>query len=959
MNPFNKASPLFFFIPLLMKTLTHYYSSLFLSLFAPCFTSAAMPLREPSSSRPSVEVYESKEEPQASREISFDRPPVERKEDPQLSNIKNRPIRNSKIPLNLERQQEEASKLVEMISDGMGGASPLSVSYGVHELQKMDTLLLPNPWPLVEKLVRALEKHDSVENRLLVAKAARPLVDNTYSLNQKDRYPVEEESKDSITEIMDKLKDLVEESSDPLAYQLSFEIQRMRGAIGILSSGRSTGNKVKSIVSGTVKALITDGVGKTLAENVKKGKKKTSDYRQGNWYKEICDLKLLKEKASSKEEYLVTLEEEMLKCIQDKDWQIFYAVIELLQHVIENENGDSAITAFNKLKELASKVNSSKWHFKTAIIKSMVLLSEYGDKATSDQAHSFLEKFEATKEQEQKEVLAFLNSKDQILKMYEKQKRYILLDRISKALDTNDQDLPSQFNSLIADHKNLLQEEIGRLECQKRDCTSSASSSEEKEQENDKLVSLDQEIKKLQEWQRILEFEEHSLLPKEIRNFLHDRKEQLEEKLLPKSIREKQKEKLDRLEPSMKREINKIKQYSNNFCNYLKMLSFWEELFDKEEKKGLYMEPGWKRSENSSTEATSLQQRIEEFLINKEEKVFGLLSERGGSGKSVFAQMLEKEIWKKQIWIPIYIPLVVLEDVKKPIEEFILREIKVDLSKLYDLQQEQVLFILDGYDELPVEKRVNLYQKNNLQQWTNSKIIITSRAYAIPRSQYQQIFSPQPQEGRYYSTAYIAPFSEKSAKEYLRIFSQRYPDKMSVEWILKQYNGLAKLPIFLRFAAYEFSEAAEKKEEDELFDSTALLKGFMKSWFKQEYHKKLADTQRVFGNDAAAAEIYDAYARVLTEEMNKDGKKSFQHTIIHSLPKFPIKLHRRKQAAAPPSYWNKVFPESKDWNSVVQNRLVFRALPLQRVRDSENLFRFWHESVLNFFVSEEAEESIN
>ena len=413
---------------------------------------------------------------------------------------------------------------------------------------------------------------------------------------------------------------------------------------------------------------------------------------------------------------------------------------------------------------------------------------------------------------------------------------------------------------------------------------------------------------------------------------------------------------------SLDREITKIKQYSDKYWNYLMGLSFWEELFDKGAKKGLYMRPGWKRSEDSPTEATSLRQRIEEFLAKKEEKVFALLSERGGSGKSVFAQMLEKEMWRKQIWIPIYIPLVGLGDVNKSIEAFILREMNVDPSKLFDLQQEQVLFILDGYDELPVEKRINLYQKNKLYQWTNSKTIITSRAQAIPRSQYQQIFSPQPREGGYYDKAYLAPFSEKQAYEYLHRFVEYYPDRMC--WSEHRYideinriplltfrnpDGLAKLPIFLRLIAEALPEAIDRSDRENIeFVSSTLFEEFTKKWFKREYHKELADTEQVFSSEADAAEKYDIYAMILASKMDSDNIQQFQHTIVHT-PQFPVKRRRRKKAAAPLSYWNKVFSEHDGWNRA-QNKLAFRALPLQRVRGIEDMFRFWHSLMLAFFV---------
>lgn len=54
-----------------------------------------------------------------------------------------------------------------------------------------------------------------------------------------------------------------------------------------------------------------------------------------------------------------------------------------------------------------------------------------------------------------------------------------------------------------------------------------------------------------------------------------------------------------------------------------------------------------------------------------------------------------------------------------------------DLNEEYqDLKKYQnFLFFLDGYDELVTNSFINIFDKNNLTEWKNSRFFIITRSY--------------------------------------------------------------------------------------------------------------------------------------------------------------------------------------------------------------------------------------
>ena len=52
------------------------------------------------------------------------------------------------------------------------------------------------------------------------------------------------------------------------------------------------------------------------------------------------------------------------------------------------------------------------------------------------------------------------------------------------------------------------------------------------------------------------------------------------------------------------------------------------------------------------------------------------------------------------------------------------------------------------------------------------------------------------------------------------------------------------------------------------------------------------------------------------------------------------------------NYWNKLFENDASSNNEALKGFIFRAMPVCSVSNQENVYRFWHKDLQDFFVSE-------
>ncbi len=87
------------------------------------------------------------------------------------------------------------------------------------------------------------------------------------------------------------------------------------------------------------------------------------------------------------------------------------------------------------------------------------------------------------------------------------------------------------------------------------------------------------------------------------------------------------------------------------------------------------------------------------------------------------------------------------------------------------MRYEKILFILDGFDE--IDKMENIYDKNNLKEFPNSKVIITCREEYFDsinvKSNYYNIFSPNENKDLL-SHCYLREFNKEDKEKFFENF---------------------------------------------------------------------------------------------------------------------------------------------------------------------------------------------
>lgn len=261
-----------------------------------------------------------------------------------------------------------------------------------------------------------------------------------------------------------------------------------------------------------------------------------------------------------------------------------------------------------------------------------------------------------------------------------------------------------------------------------------------------------------------------------------------------------------------------------------------------------------------------LEPEIMKFLNDKDRKVL-LLSGGAGSGKTTFGKYLTYILWKDvkadQGRIPIFVPLGALSNpVTGAIDETLGGYGFTDAQIKQLKREHSFVFIFDGYDEMI--KHPNLYVENNLDQWKDSKVIISCRTNfsKITDSDKPRLFMPYSNgfpESRKFKELWVTPFSEKQIDDYLK----KYLAANESEWTFAQYkenilqiqglNALISTPFLLYLTAEVLPGIVEKHKDSRkrLDEKLEILRrdlydSFMETWFIRAEGKlmqahKLAD----------------------------------------------------------------------------------------------------------------------
>ncbi|MEM7496074.1 MAG: NACHT domain-containing protein, partial [Myxococcota bacterium] len=622
------------------------------------------------------------------------------------------PASNQELTQEMTTAQSGAAKWAKRIEENMG-TNPQKVLEALQQLQRIDASLAYNPQPLLERFVSALAKHEHLAIRLLVAQIARPFVDAAYLLNKYGDFAKKSDKKELVS-TTDNISKHVQrrQEQDPLAHRLDYEVQRMRAAIDALRSGKKFKKEALSGGKETVKTLVAavanpkKAVSK-VADLAKQGGKQTyykllREYRQ-EWYEEGLHVIALRAEALQSQKALWYALEKMHQYRQrGDDWQKFYAAIEVLAYVAWYSNNEQLVAAVFDGMQRPSEVESekeeptelpglldlttytfslrNKWRVQAKIAEEAALLLQHSDSDVRGKANQLLTEL---KKSEHKEVQVIVQNADSVA-----QAEKLLRQDWSQESDFNafhkklTQDFDSQFKQL----RHYMDEQFDQVHARLRRALTRRT------------------------------FQHHT---QDLADHMEDLKEQVNE------LRE----------PWM----DKIRGVSDAQWEKVQRNGFMQGI------EHLYVPPKAKLSPLSPADF-DLREETDKFL-DSDDKVFLVLSDQGGSGKSVFVQLLERLLWTdledgESEWVPVYIPLNTLKDPANLVEEVLKDERRIGLNKLDTLRKAKVLFILDGFDEIAKDKWVNVIAKNGLQNWRESKVIITSRDEELTFSDHAEYFSP-------------------------------------------------------------------------------------------------------------------------------------------------------------------------------------------------------------------------
>ena len=216
-----------------------------------------------------------------------------------------------------------------------------------------------------------------------------------------------------------------------------------------------------------------------------------------------------------------------------------------------------------------------------------------------------------------------------------------------------------------------------------------------------------------------------------------------------------------------------------------------------------YIAPNGQKIPGSDA-STPLQPWVETNFLNTNKRVL-LLQGMGGSGKSTFNRHLLRRLWLDPAWenfkpgdkaptafVPIFVPLGsskvdprrlfdYLRDLPELVEDFTDNEINV-LKSAYRL-----LWIADGYDEMPGNIKVNIYELNSLDQYAGRMKLLISRRSDPPLTALEEKTHLMPSNetvlDSHYLSYYVAPFNDTQINDYIAQYlkKKREPSQQFVD----------------------------------------------------------------------------------------------------------------------------------------------------------------------------------
>ncbi|KAF0429924.1 NACHT domain-containing protein [Gigaspora margarita] len=304
--------------------------------------------------------------------------------------------------------------------------------------------------------------------------------------------------------------------------------------------------------------------------------------------------------------------------------------------------------------------------------------------------------------------------------------------------------------------------------------------------------------------------------------------------------------------------------------------------------------------------------------------------------------------------IPLFIALAPLAELinqnKDFIEAYLQKEGKLSLEQINDLRKRKFVFILDGYDEI-AERDRHCYKSNMFSEWKNAKIIISCRPEYLGEG-YEKRFWPKENEERGFQELTITPFSEVEIKQYI-INYVNYSQKKGNPLIwdantyvqqiknMPQIENLVCNPILLKIALTVLPDLlGEKGTPTSQINRIIMYDKFIKKWFERAQERlrivQLRPKER--------------------EEFNHLDEEDFSKLCLQFSKKFATKMFMDNNKVVinyDPDYDPVSEEVTSDWtaylgNTNVKNRLMRFSMPLIR---RGNQYWFFHKSLRDYLIA--------
>ncbi len=351
----------------------------------------------------------------------------------------------------------------------------------------------------------------------------------------------------------------------------------------------------------------------------------------------------------------------------------------------------------------------------------------------------------------------------------------------------------------------------------------------------------------------------------------------------------------------------------------------------------------------------NLESKVRDFL-NSDKKSLLLLGE-AGSGKSTFNRHLAVSLWEaytqasavKDNPIPVFIQLSSLPESNQNLVETFFKSKNFSEEQIKELQtKHRFILILDGFDEIKDRQRA-FYKDNQLDDWKNAKIIISSRPEYLG-SNYQYKFHASGERATLQEYR-LAPFSGEAIERYV---DQYKTDHSEGAWSAGQYKEALKQPdvkelvgnpFLLKITLSVLPELSETLQaKGERFTRIALYDQFVKSWFDRS-QQRLAQIRLSFNEEETFRNLeqegYHYHGIGFSEELALEMYQAGEVMTTYLAKTVGVRLEHD---------WRKHFLS----NDNVKMKLMRLNAPLisqNKQSGPGQEYRFIHKSIQDYFVA--------